>query len=104
MSVQLGAACFDTVGAAAKAAAASVVGQVVPAGGVVYVVDAVGASDGSIAYTLAELGGSGTVTHTASPSWPECQLMTAADAAVIGWGVLACWLGAWAILVLRRGL
>jgi hypothetical protein len=103
MSYQQGGACFETVGMAAKAAAAGVLGQVVPAGSVVYVVDAVGNADGSITYTLGEVGTSATVTHTAAPSWPECQLLQAADAAAMGWGVLVAWIGAWAVLLIRKG-
>ena len=102
MAFQLGGACFETVGAAAKAGAAAAVGQVLPAGGSAYVVNAVGASDGSISYTLHELGTSSTVAHTFTPTYPECQLLQAGDAVEMGWGVIAAWVAMWALLVLRR--
>lgn len=102
MAYQLGTACFETVGAAAKAAAAAAVGQVVPAGGTVYVVGAVGAADGSISYTLSEVGTTATLSHVATPTYPECVLLTAGDAVEMGWGVIAAWVAAWSLLQLRR--
>jgi sorbitol-specific phosphotransferase system component IIA len=94
MSYQLGDACFETVGAAAKAAAAASIGQVLPAGGSAYVVNAVGAADGSVSYTLHELGTSATLTHTYTPAYPDCVLL----------GVIAAWVLAWAVLAIRRAL
>jgi hypothetical protein len=104
MSYQLGDACFETVGAAAKAAAAASIGQVLPAGGSAYVVNAVGAADGSVSYTLHELGTSATLTHTYTPAYPDCVLLGAADAVEMGWGVIAAWVLAWAVLAIRRAL
>lgn len=102
MAFQSGAACFDTVGAAARSVASAAVGQVVPAGSAVYVTDAVGADDGSITYTLHQVGSVATVSHVLVPSFPPCQLLGASEAVEMGWGVALAWIAVWGLVMLRR--
>lgn len=103
MAYQVGFACFDSVGAAAHAIAAGQTGKVVPAGSVVYVVDAA-ASDASITYTLRDIAGAtADVVSIQSLSIPPCELLTAGDAVSMGWGVLAAWIAAFALLSIRKG-
>lgn len=103
MSYQAGSACFDTLGGAAAAVAAVELGRVVPAGGAVYVVDAVGAADGSITYTLNDaLGDLPPIAYVRAASFPDCALLTASDGLAIGWGIAAVWLLAFGLLFLRK--
>lgn len=104
MSVQAGSSCFSSVQLAAQAVAAGEVGKVVPAGSVVYVVDAVADASGSITYTLTDMAGvAPSVVHVAAPSYPPCALLDASDATVIGWLVAGAWLATYAVMVLRKG-
>jgi hypothetical protein len=105
MSYQVGTACFETLGAAATQVAAQALGQVVPAGSLVYVIDAEASALGSVTYTLRDAAGvAAPVVYVASPTYPECALLTGADAAEIGWMVVAAWVCAWAVLMIRKGL
>ena len=103
MGFQVGAACYDTAAAAASAIAAAETGKVVPAGSVVYVVDAA-ASAASITYTLNDAeGAQASVVYQSTPTLHDCGLMGAEDALVMGWGVVAAWIAAYALLAIRKG-
>ncbi len=102
---QAGNACFDTVGLAAAATAAAQVGQVLPAGSALYVVDAIGAADGSVTYSLTDtLSLASPVVFVATPTFPQCALLTAADGVAIGWGIAAAWIVAFTIVSIRKAL
>lgn len=104
MSYQVGQACYSDFAVAAAAVASAESGTVVPAGSVVYVVDAAADALGSITYTFSDVSGGVTpMVYAQAPSLPECGLLTAADAGTMGWGVAAAWLCAWALLCLRKG-
>lgn len=104
MSVQAGLVCYPDAATAAAAVASGRVGEVVPAGGVVYVVDAVADGAGVITYTLHDvLGVAVDVVSTYTPSFPACGLLDAGDGVALGWMVIAVWAAAYGVMLLRRG-
>jgi hypothetical protein len=105
MALQVGSSCYASAVAAASAIASAETGKVVPAGSVVYVVDAAASSSGSITYTLTDTAGvQPAMVHELVPTIPECGLMDWSDGLALGWGVAAAWLLAYAVLAMRRGL
>lgn len=105
MGLQVGAACYEDAEAASHAVAALSSGTVVPAGASVYVVDAVGSPTGAVAFTLTDLTGAvSSSSYTQTPTYAPCGLLGAADGIAMGWGVIAVWIAAYALLVLRKGL
>jgi len=105
MSFQVGSVCYDTAAAATAAVAAGETGKVVPAGSVVYVVDAVASAAGSITYTFTDPAGiAASVVYTSTPTIPECGLLGTGDAVAMGWGVAGAWIAAYAILQMRKGV
>lgn len=104
MAYQVGSACYDTVDLARSALAAAEVGKVVPAGGTAYVVDASATASG-VRYSLSDaLTGAAAIVYETVPSIPECSMLGASDALVMGWGVAAAWLCAYALLAMRKAL
>lgn len=104
MSYQVGPSCFPDAGTALSAIASLETGKVVPAGSVVYVVDAV-PGVGTVTYTLHDVAGiAADVVYTSTPTLQPCGLLDSADALALGWGVVAAWVAAYALLALRKGL
>jgi len=101
---QVGSTCYDTDDAALAAIASAEVGKVVPAGSVVYVVDAAPAGASGIAYTLTPVGGGSAISVTSGVTLPACQLLSAADGLQLGWLVAAAWIIPAALLFIRRAL
>jgi hypothetical protein len=99
---QVGATCYGSLPAALEAIASGEVGKVVPAGSVVYVVDAAPSGASSIAYTLTPVGGGTAITATVPVVVPDCSLLDWSDGLVVGWGIAGVWLLAFAILQLRK--
>jgi hypothetical protein len=105
MSYQVGSACYPDEYTALGAIAAAESGKVVPAGSVVYVVSAQPNLGGFINYVLDDMAGvQPSIVFDTHPSLSECGLLGTADALAMGWGVLAAWLGAYALLQIRKGL
>lgn len=101
---QVGPACYSSPLAAASAAASSQLGAVVVHGSTAYVIDVSSVSGSSIEYALTPVGGGSAITVSSPFTAQECGLLTASDGLVMGWGVAAAWLGAFALLFLTKGL
>lgn len=100
---QVGSVCYSSDAAAVSAIASAEVGKVVPAGSVVYVVDAVPATDSaSIAYTLSPVGGGTALTYTVGVTVQPCNLLDWSDGLALGWGVAGVWLSVFAVLLFRK--
>jgi len=99
---QVGAICYASDAAALAAMASAEAGKVVPAGSVVYVVDAVPSGGSSIAYTLTPVGGGTPITSTVSVVIPECSLLDWSDGLTVGWAIALVWIAAYAVLFLRE--
>lgn len=106
MGLQVGSACYPDAATASRAMAASESGKVLPAGSSVYVVDAQADSLGAITYTLTDLTGtvSTALVSVSTPTHAPCALLETPDALALAWGVVAAWIGAYALLSLRKGL
>ncbi len=102
MSFQVGASCYGSETAALSAIAAGESGKVVPAGSVVYVVDAVPLGSSSITYTLTPIDGSPAVSHVQAVTLSECGLLDWEDGLALGWGVAGAWLLTFAVLIMRK--
>lgn len=103
MAFQVGSACYETAEAANAAAASSQVGANLSHGGSVVVVDVAAVTASTITYTYTPLGGS-PVSQTVSATPMPCGLLGAADAQVLGWGVVGAVLSAYVVMFLTRGL
>jgi len=99
--MQVGATCYASDAAALAAIASAEVGKVVPAGSVVYVVDAAPSGASSIAYTLTPVGGGTAITSTVSVVLPECSLLDWSDGLLVGWGIAGVWIATYAVLAIR---
>lgn len=99
---QVGSTCYSSDSAAVSAIAAGETGRVVSAGSVVYVVDAVPASDSSITYTLNPIGG-GTAIVTVQPVTVQpCQQLDWEDGLAIAWGIAGAWIAAAVVMNLKQ--
>lgn len=99
---QLGATCYASDADALAAMASAEGGKVVPAGSVVYAVEAVPSGASSIAYTLNPIGGGTPVTSTVAVTIPPCTLLDWADGLTIAWGIAGAWIAAAVLLNLRK--
>jgi len=99
---QVGAICYADDAAALEAIASAEVGKVVPAGSVVYVVDAVPSGASSIAYTLTPVGGGTAITSTVPVGIPACTLLDWSDGLAVGWGIAGAWIAAAVLMSLRK--
>jgi hypothetical protein len=100
---QVGSTCYASDGAALSAIASGEVGKVVPAGAVVYVVDAAPSGASSIAYTLTPADGSASgVSSTVALTLQPCNLLDWSDGLELGWGVGGVWILAAVVMGLRK--
>lgn len=104
MNYQVESACYSTLEAAVQASASKVVGSIVQLGGVPHVVAVQSVSGQTVtySYTPAQPGPvvSGSFTYTPQP----CGLLQSADALVLGWGVAAAWIGAYAVMFIAHAI
>lgn len=99
---QVAGTCYSSDQAAVAAIASAEVGKVVPAGSVVYVVDASPAVGKSITYTLTPIGGGTPLVTTAAVEIPPCQLLDWSDGIALGWAVAGVWIIVAVVLHLRE--
>jgi len=99
---QVGSICYGSDAEALQAIASAQVGQVVPAGSVVYAVEAAPSGASSIAYTLTPLAGGTPVISTVAVSIPPCTLLDWSDGLAVGWGIAGAWILAAVVLHIRQ--
>lgn len=104
MSYQVGSACYATAQEAAQVSASSQLGSIIQDGIYSYVVDAASVSGTSIQYQLTTVGSGISHSVTSSYTAQPCNLLQAADALTIGWGVVGAWIAAFALLFITRAL
>ena len=102
MSFQVGASCFDTAESAAAASAAALSGVVVTRGSATYRLEVVSLGADQ-RYDWILVGGSGAnFSMTITPSFPACSLLDTSDAFELSGLILAVWVAAFSVVMLRR--
>lgn len=91
--------------AALDAFAAQETGHVYNSGTNVFNITVARSGMTGVLYTGTKVAGTGTNwTYTQAMTFPTCQKLTAQDGAAVGWLILAVFLAAYAVKMIRRGI
>lgn len=101
---QVDQACYPTLQTAIEAICAKTTGQFTMVGTNPYRVDTTFSAPSSITYQGSQLNGTGTFTRTHAITPEPCNVLTTEDGVQLAWLVVAVWVAAFAIIVLRKAL
>lgn len=104
MPYQVGTTCYAEAQQALSAVASAQVGAIVTRGGAPYVVDAQSVTGQSITYRFQSVDGGAAFATTLNITPQPCQLLTAADGALLGWAIASAWICTAVVMNLRKAI